>query len=149
MNKAEFLSLAEAAVRESMTTGLVEGYLRQEAAYRSNMRSWDVSDEDIVVDSFCLVWLSGGYEGGDCWGGVARPFVANEQKPDFVVLEGFLEANFPTLTLAQYRRILPNMEQASFSTSGYYGNSTEFAVEILKFERLWDTLVGVGLAEDC
>ena len=91
--------------------------------------------------SFLRAEVSGGREGGNCWGGQAESFSRLIADPGLgEVLDSFLEQHVPQLSFLQYRKLQHLVQLDSVSESGYYGNWTEQAVWRLSFEDAWTVL---------
>ena len=83
---------------------------------------------------------SGGYSGGDCWGGVAKRYDNEAPKDHMMVLDLVLAKLRPKATFLEYRSITRLIENNRDSGSDYYGNSTEWMVEYIPLSKLYELL---------
>lgn len=85
-------------------------------------------------------WTTGGITGGSCWGGSPDSAVEADPEPEFEILDKILEAEAPTATFLEYRRMMkdPNIVTTrTWEDREYYGNYYSKASKSLNLEALW------------
>jgi hypothetical protein len=75
-------------------------------------------------------WRTGGIMGGSCWGGEANQSVEGEEMPAW--LEEFLETFAPETSFLKFRRVEQKCTRYTYTNDEYYGNSTDYAFQVLK-----------------
>jgi hypothetical protein len=83
-------------------------------------------------------WRTGGISGGSCWGGEANQPVEGEEKPAW--LEEFLEAVAPETSFLKFRRLQSKCKRYDYTNDEYYGNSTDYAFEVITVSDIVETL---------
>lgn len=96
-------------------------------------------------DCFRTAWITGGAEGGDCWGGSPTIFVGTEKDRHLDILVDVLESL--DVRLREANAILALVETGTFEELGYYGNFTEYAWKAVSYDVVYDKLVEFGYAE--
>jgi hypothetical protein len=69
-------------------------------------------------------WVTGGVTGGSCWRSVSA-----EEMPAW--LEEFLETIAPETSFLKFRRLQQKCTRYSYTNDEYYGNSTDYAFQVL------------------
>jgi len=98
---------------------------------------------DNTKDSVVYMrWLSGGYRGGSCWGGVAAPFEGEygSEGPEFKVLDIVLEKLMPNIGYLQFKKVSALIKDSTDSEWEYYGNSTNYEVRYILLSELYELL---------
>lgn len=156
MDKATFMAQAEAHSRQAIAEDYAlrkHVFDREEqalaAAESRKRRSWyDCDLEDVPVCGFYAMWETGGMSGGNCWGGEASSYIADEPAKELAALDTFLEEHFPTIPFLAYKRLVDKAEAYTKSEHEYYGNRTDYALRYLPFDALWESLVKAKLVDD-
>ncbi len=98
-------------------------------------------------DVFWASWITGGTEGGNCWGSSSVASISPEGEPAelyglLAVLEG------ADIKLREYLAIKEDIVTGqSFSDDGHYGNSTQYAFKYISFDAVYDRLIEFGYAQ--
>ena len=88
----------------------------------------------------CKKWVSGGKEGGSCWG--TEPYnMESESEPEFIPLTNILTHYAPALTFLQYQKITELQKNDTINEGEYYGNYTVYAIKYINLEELYNLLV--------
>lgn len=101
----------------------------------------------LPADTFWASWITGGTEGGNCWGSSSVGFISPEGEPGelyglLAVLEG------ADIRLSEYLTIKEDIVSGgSFTDDGYYGNSTRYGFKYITFDAVYDRLVEFGYAQ--
>lgn len=98
--------------------------------------------EQIWGDLQNVKWVTGGMEGGSCWGDEARP-MGGEDEPEDLYIIALLEKFAPSLTFLQFKRLMadPKLYNRYDRTNReYYGNYTEYAHRDLDLDVLFKSL---------
>jgi hypothetical protein len=89
----------------------------------------------------------GGKEGGDCWGGEPEHYTRNEEQ-EFKDLMKILESIAPKITFLQYKKLAKLIYSYERIEYEYYGNYTEYRIEYIKLEELFEFFTQNNLIED-
>jgi hypothetical protein len=84
--------------------------------------------------------VSGGAEGGNCWGDEARYFSNNSGPQKFIPLDNILKAVAPEISYLKYKEIEDLIVEGEDCDREYYGNYTDYTTFSLDIEKLYDTL---------
>ena len=84
-------------------------------------------------------WAIGGMTGGNCWGD-AHSSVTREDPKDIILLDEFLEQYMPNITLLQYKRLTRLIKYQDWTSSEYYGNSTQYKCAYITFNDIAECL---------
>lgn len=124
------------------TESSLEEYLNSKNSIRfGGCREFPAGEGGVVFRA-----RTGGYDGGSCWGGEARPFTDEEgARARFTVLEDFAERFIPDITLRVFRRMARIVEEGDVTTNEYYGNSTSYKVSFLPISALASFIENEGL----
>lgn len=94
-----------------------------------------------------LSWHTGGIGGGSCWGGENHAYSTGDPEPEWEDLNRILEHFCPNITFIRYKGIMRKSTTDDWSRNEYYGNSTNYAMRILKLKDLWQHMVDNKLFE--
>lgn len=94
-----------------------------------------------------LCWHTGGIGGGSCWGGENHAYSTGDPEPEWEDLDRILEHFCPNITFIRYKGIMRKSTTDDWSRNEYYGNSTNYAMRILKLKDLWQHMVDNKLFE--
>lgn len=110
-----------------------------------NIEQWDdfyLTDDGTDAHNriLCKKWISGGKEGGNCWGN--KPESRDpDPEPEFKALTNILIHFAPALTFLQYKQIEELLKYDSKSEYEYYGNYAYYDIKYIKLEDLYNLLV--------
>lgn len=94
----------------------------------------------IEVEELSIRWVTGGEQGGSCWGGTPSALVADPE-PGFESLDAILEGICPHISFLQYKRICTEcIETDTDTVNEYYGNWTLYTIKKVKLHKLFDML---------
>lgn len=146
MNKTEFFAACEQFSKKHIDYEASIELHRQHSAGRRALRTTEL--DSVPLGAFYGVRETGGYSGGNCYDGVATPYTANSGESRLKGLDEFLEEHFPSISFLTYRKMEQHLQYSSFSEGGYYGNCTDYEMKSLRFDDVWDVLVGAGLVTE-
>ena|SRR5215217_3540414 len=112
----------------------VEGLNHYASSY-DNEDSFNVRDGAIVQ-----MHVSGGAQGGNCWGNEAQYFTNSSSAQEFLPLDKILTQVNPQISYLQYREIQKLIVEGSKHESEYYGNHTDYTTYTLDIRKLYDAL---------
>ena len=93
---------------------------------------------------FYVEWVTGGQEGGSCWGG--EPYSRSpEKEPELDALMELLDDL--DLRLRHANQILKEMETGTYEDRGYYGNWTEYGYKYITLSKVHEKLAEFGYVE--
>lgn len=130
--------------------------LKEVGIYNDNHRSWGRGEWEPVHDwnrSKCkttkfilqVQWETGGWSGGNCWGGSAEPYSSREEPAELTELDNILEKFKPDLSYIQYRNLTNSlMETNSRTQHEYYGNCTDYSYKQIDLQKLYDYMKEKG-----
>lgn len=103
--------------------------------------TWDDRDGfSIQYDKIIQKHITGGAEGGNCWGDEAKQFTNTKAPQGFIPLDRILTAVKPEISFLKYKEIEELIVVDSGSEYEYYGNHTNYDTYTLDIEKLYDTL---------
>lgn len=95
---------------------------------------------------FWASWVSGGTQGGNCWGSGGHHAVEREPAPKLHGLEQLMLAL--DLRYSEALAIFGDVQVGKETEGGYYGNSTEYGFKFVTFDAIYDRLVEFGHAAE-
>jgi hypothetical protein len=102
-----------------------------------------------LKDVLYINYETGGYSGGNCWDDTKpQPYTVADRDDDFTSLVDCLEEVAPQVTFIQFRKIESLVEKTEHGYTEYYGNSTDYMVEYIHLDVLWDVLEKYGYVTD-
>lgn len=85
-------------------------------------------------------YITGGYSGGDCWGGEASSFTTDDSISEFTILDDVLEILKPDIKLLEYKEIKKHIKSSEYTNFQYYGNSDHYQIRYLELDKLYNLL---------
>ena len=86
-------------------------------------------------------WISGGMEGGNCWGDEPFPIDDIDPEPNGIAhLDTLLERVCPDISYLKYRRLESMFERNEHMDREYYGNYTITSSKSINIQCLWEYL---------
>ncbi len=110
--------------------------------------TFDMTREEFIAKydkkwEITVEWTTGGRSGGNYRGDSPSIGVEADPEPEFDILDEILEAEAPTTTFLEYRRIMKDPDVISRRTwedNEYYGNYYSKASKTLNLDKLWEYL---------
>ena len=99
--------------------------------------SMHYSEECDCEPALVLSWHTGGISGGSCWGTENHAYSSGDPEPDWEDLDRILEHFCPNITHLKYKGIMRQSTTDDYEQNEYYGNSTNYAMRVLKLKDLW------------
>ena len=102
---------------------------------------WDDQD-GFFIDNGKVIQkhITGGAEGGNCWGDEARRFHNYNSVQPFLPLDNILKAVNPEISYLKYKEIESLIVSDEENEYEYYGNHTNYDIFVLDIRKLYDTL---------
>lgn len=104
-----------------------------------------VNFQDFEEDCIGIKWMSGGVGGGSCWDegdGNNHYSIEGDSKPEFEDLDLILEKVMSNITFLQYKKLCKFLiKEKSWSEDEYYGNSTNYIINYIFIDELYDYLM--------
>ena len=85
-------------------------------------------------------YITGGADGGNCWGDGAQYFYSDPPKDKWKVLDLYLKKFHPDISYLQYKDIDDLIHSNENTEWEYYGNYTEYTIEYIVVEELEELL---------
>lgn len=100
------------------------------------------SEDSFVIENNTIrqSHVTGGAEGGNCWGDEARHFRNPKPPQEFIPLDKILTTVNPEISYLKYREIQKLIKEGGYNDSEYYGNYTEYVTYSLDIRQLYDAL---------
>lgn len=106
---------------------------------------WNRHSRNGKIEPFLYIkWSTGGYSGGNCWGGEAEGYTSTEEEPDFDCLDNILANYCPNISYLKYKKLAELIECEYYTNHEYYGNSTDYCVKKIEIRKLYDFLCNVS-----
>jgi hypothetical protein len=113
---------------------------------------WQTNEQGIFTEPFGIPdtikepvlymrYHTGGVSGGSCWeSSNPQPYITDNPKPKFEVLDLVLKELMLNISFFQFREIEKLIHTNSHSEYEYYGNSTDFNIEYIILSDLINAL---------
>ncbi|MFA6358981.1 MAG: hypothetical protein WCY09_10025 [Candidatus Omnitrophota bacterium] len=96
--------------------------------------------EEASYSDLVLTWITGGAEGGNCWGGEASHYCVPDGQPEHKLLDALLLELCPEMPYSKFRALQSLLKEDDYTTDGYYGNFESVSVRHIKLTTLFDAL---------
>lgn len=136
-----------------MMAGLKLGVISvNKKEFKELIESLDISVnfQDFEENTIGIKWITGGMRGGSCWdeGNSQRYASEGDPKPEFEDLDLILEKVIPHITFLQYKKLCKSLiKEESWSEDEYYGNSTNYMINYISIDELYNYLIENLLCE--
>lgn len=111
--------------------------------YESYYKEFNLKMNEFFQDNnfLAITYETGGYRGGDCWGGRATRYEV-EERPEFEDFYKFLEKAAPSLTYLQVKNIEFEfiLETDGDDYADYYGNGIDYETKYVCIKDLYKYL---------
>lgn len=130
-----------------MMAGLKLGVISvNKKEFKELIESLDISVnfQDFEENTIGIKWITGGMRGGSCWdeGNSQRYASEGDPKPEFEDLDLILEKVMSNITFLQYKKLCKFLiKEKSWSEDEYYGNSTNYIINYIFIDELYDYLM--------
>jgi hypothetical protein len=99
----------------------------------------------VENDRISVEWVTGGMEGGNCYGDSAEPFTNFDPEPELEYLDQLLTGLCPNLKFLDFKVIKDLVKR---DTRGgdheYYGNETNYEFKYVELKELHQHLLAKG-----
>jgi len=109
--------------------------------YNYSYLAWDDTSKPVVM--LLLKWETGGRT-GNCYNDEHTTYTSSEPEPAWEHFEGILEHFCPTIAYLQVRKLERLVIRDTYTDTGYYGDSTTYALKLLPLKTLWKFLNNNG-----